>query len=32
MGLPVTIQVVGRTHQDEKVMASMKVIDKVLNV
>lgn len=29
--LPVALQVVGRTHQDEKVIAAMKIIDKVLN-
>ncbi|KAF9885253.1 hypothetical protein FE257_000613 [Aspergillus nanangensis] len=30
-GMPVVVQVVGRTLQDEKVMKSMKVIDRVVN-
>lgn len=30
-GMPVCIQVVGLTHQDEKVMGAMNIIDKVVN-
>lgn len=30
-GMPVTIQVVGRSLQDEKVMKAMKIIDQVIN-
>lgn len=29
--MPVTVQVVGLTHEDEKVMGAMSVIDKVIN-
>ena len=30
LGMPVAIQVVGLTHEDEKVMGAMKMIDRIV--